>query len=98
MVLRNPAARRTRKILRKPKPIQFEEFATCIAWWNNREENENAWCIPAADILIDAGGKLLSANLDRKNPNGRMKPNTPNPLKPFRHIGKGKTNCIFWMK
>lgn len=61
-----------RKKYSKTKPIQFEEFAACIAWWNNREENENAWCIPAAEILkYDAGGKLLSANLDRKNPNRR---------------------------
>jgi type I restriction enzyme M protein len=27
----------------KTKPIQYEEFADCIAWWNNREENEQAW-------------------------------------------------------
>lgn len=61
-----------RKKYSKTKPIQFEEFAACMAWWNNRETNENAWRIPAAEILqYDAGGKLLSANLDRKNPNRR---------------------------
>ena len=43
-----------------------------MAWWNNRETNENAWRIPAAEILqYDAGGRLLSANLDRKNPTRR---------------------------
>jgi type I restriction enzyme M protein len=61
-----------RKKYSKTKPIQFEEFAACIAWWGKREANENAWCVPAAEILqYDAGGKLLSANLDRKNPNRR---------------------------
>jgi len=61
-----------RKKYSKTKPMQFDEFADCIAWWNDRRETENAWRIPAADILqYDAGGKLLSANLDRKNPNRR---------------------------
>jgi type I restriction enzyme M protein len=63
---------KTLKKYSKTKPIQFEEFAACIAWWSKREANENAWCVPAAEILqYDAGGKLLSANLDRKNPNRR---------------------------
>lgn len=61
-----------RKKYSKTKPIQFEEFAGCMAWWNDRQENENAWRVTAADILqYDAGGKLLSANLDRKNPTRR---------------------------
>lgn len=61
-----------RKKYSKTKPMQFEEFAACIAWWNKREANENAWCIPATDLLqYDAADKLLSANLDRKNPNRR---------------------------
>ncbi|MBV6441813.1 MAG: putative type I restriction enzymeP M protein [Saprospiraceae bacterium] len=61
-----------RKKYSKTKPMQFDEFAGCMAWWNDRHENENAWRIPAAEILqYDAGGRLLSANLDRKNPNRR---------------------------
>jgi len=61
-----------RKKYSKTKPIQLEEFAACMDWWNKREANENAWCVPAAEILqYDANGKLLSANLDRKNPNRR---------------------------
>jgi type I restriction enzyme M protein len=69
-----------RKKYSKTKPIQFEEFAACIAWWNNREENDNAWRIPAAEILqYDAGGKLVSANLDRKNPNRRNEPEYAEP-------------------
>ncbi len=53
----------------KTRPIQFEEFAECLAWWAQREENERAWKVRAADmILYDAGGNLLSVNLDVKNP------------------------------
>ena len=36
-----------RKNYTKTAPIQFEEFAACIAWWKKREENERAWKVPA---------------------------------------------------
>jgi type I restriction enzyme M protein len=59
-----------RKGYTKTRPIQFDAFAACIAWWNEREENEHAWRTPVADVLRrDAEGNLLSANLDIKNPN-----------------------------
>jgi type I restriction enzyme M protein len=32
-----------RKTYTKTKPLQYEEFADCVAWWKNREENERAW-------------------------------------------------------
>jgi len=48
----------------KTKPLQYEEFADCLAWWNDRKENERAWRVPAADILANG------CNLDLKNPNG----------------------------
>jgi type I restriction enzyme M protein len=32
-----------RKTYTKTKPLQYEEFADCLAWWKNREENERAW-------------------------------------------------------
>ncbi len=32
-----------RKSYSKTQPIQYEEFAPLLAWWNNREENERAW-------------------------------------------------------
>lgn len=54
-----------RKNYTKTKPVQFEEFADCIAWWNDRKENERAWRIPVKQI-IDNG-----YNLDIKNPNGK---------------------------
>ncbi|NUQ25370.1 MAG: N-6 DNA methylase [Saprospiraceae bacterium] len=60
-----------RKKYSKTNSMQYDEFAGCIEWWDNRTENENAWRLPVADILQYNGGKLISANLDRKNPNRR---------------------------
>jgi type I restriction enzyme M protein len=40
----------------KTKPLQFEEFAGCIAWWDNREENERAWKVPVDQILAQENG------------------------------------------
>lgn len=51
-----------RKNYSKTQPIQYEEFADCLAWWQNREKNERAWKVPAADILANG------CNLDIKNP------------------------------
>lgn len=52
-----------RKNYTKTKPIQFEEFKECIAWWNDREENEHAWKVPIENIVKSG------YNLDSKNPN-----------------------------
>ena len=54
-----------RKNYTKTAPIQFAEFATCIEWWNKREENERAWKVPATELLAN------NCNLDRKNPRGK---------------------------
>ena len=43
--------------------MRIEEFEPEKAWWDNREETENAWRVPIDDIV--AGGY----NLDLKNPN-----------------------------
>ena len=59
-----------RKNYTKTKPLQFEEFSDCLAWWHDRQENERAWKVPVAEILKYDGDTLLSANLDIKNPNG----------------------------
>lgn len=32
-----------RKTYTKTRPLQYEEFADCLAWWKNREENEYSW-------------------------------------------------------
>jgi type I restriction enzyme M protein len=53
-----------RKKYSKTKPMRFEEFADCRAWWGKREENERAWRVPIADLEISG------LNLDLKNPNG----------------------------
>ena len=54
-----------RKNYTKTAPIQFEEFAPLVAWWNKREENDRAWRVPAADLLANG------CNLDRKNPRAK---------------------------
>jgi type I restriction enzyme M protein len=54
-----------RKNYTKTAPIQFEEFAGLISWWNKREENERAWRVPAAELLANG------CNLDRKNPRAK---------------------------
>ncbi|VFN04648.1 MAG: type I restriction enzyme M protein [Candidatus Kentron sp. G] len=54
----------------KTKPMEYAEFGGCLAWWKAREENGNAWKVCAADVLkYDEAGRLVSANLDSKNPN-----------------------------
>ena len=58
-----------RKNYTKTAPIQFEEFADCLAWWKKREENERAWKVLASELVkFDGGGRLVSLNLDVKNP------------------------------
>jgi type I restriction enzyme M protein len=52
-----------RKNYTKTQPIQFEEFAPLLTWWNNREENERAWTVDAKAIANNG------YNLDIKNPN-----------------------------
>lgn len=53
-----------RKKYSKTKPMHFDEFAACQAWWTKRVENDRAWRVPIAEI--EAGGTY---NLDRRNPN-----------------------------
>ncbi len=61
-----------RKNYTKTQPIRFEEFAACIAWWGMREENDRAWKVPVEEILKYNGeGRLVSVNLDIKNPRGK---------------------------
>ena len=59
-----------RKQYTKTQPLQYDEFADCLTWWKERQENERAWKVKAAEVLrYDAVGNLLSVNLDVKNPN-----------------------------
>jgi len=62
-----------RKNYTKTQPMQFEEFAPCLEWWNKRKENGQAWKVKAQDVLkYDEKGTLLSVNLDIKNPNAKQ--------------------------
>ncbi len=59
-----------RKNYTKTKPLQYEEFADCLAWWKKRKENDRAWKVSAKDLLkYNGDGRLTSCNLDIKNPN-----------------------------
>ena len=46
----------------KSKPMQFEEFAECIAWFGKRIENERTWKVSVAELLANG------YNLDQRNP------------------------------
>ena len=46
--------------------MQFEEFKDCMAWWTKRKENDQAWKVPAKELLED------NCNLDRKNPRAKV--------------------------
>ena len=60
-----------RKSYSKTLPMQFEEFSDCIAWWDKRTATDHAWRVSSEQVLkYDPEGKLLSVNLDVKNPNG----------------------------
>lgn len=50
------------KAYSKTKPIKLSEFEPLKAWWNNREENEQAWRVDIESIRENGW------NLDIKNP------------------------------
>lgn len=52
-----------RKKFSKTKPMRFEEFADCQAWWSKRVENERAWRVSIDDIEHNG------YNLGVRNPN-----------------------------
>jgi type I restriction enzyme M protein len=54
-----------RKNYTKTQPLQFEEFADCIAWWGKRVENDRAWKVSVEELLANG------CNLDRKNPSAK---------------------------
>src|SRR5271157_5767892 len=50
-----------RKNYSKTKPIQYEEFADCLKWWNKRKENGRSWKVKASDVIKkDDDGNLGS--------------------------------------
>jgi type I restriction enzyme M protein len=54
-----------RKNYTKTAPLQLEEFAECLAWWDKRKKNDRAWKVPAVELLA------AGCNLDRKNPSAK---------------------------
>lgn len=67
-----------RKGYSKTRPIQFEEFAACQAWWGGRSrqgrvETDRAWRVPIAEVEADG------FNLDRKIP---RRPDDPSHRRP----------------
>ena len=50
----------------KTRPLQFEEFQPCLAWWESRRQNGRVWKIPAKKSK-----ESPDCNLDIKNPRGR---------------------------
>lgn len=59
-----------RKKYTKTKPMEYFEFEDCLQWWASRVENTQAWSVKAHDVIqYDTSGKLVSVNLDIKNPN-----------------------------
>ncbi len=55
-----------RKKYSKTAPMQFEEFADCLAWWSDRKDGAQAWKTSAAEIA------QRGYNLDLKNPNAKQ--------------------------
>jgi type I restriction enzyme M protein len=55
-----------RKQYTKTAPIQFEDFAGCLAWWPERADNDRAWKVAAEAILAS------NCNLDLKNPHAKQ--------------------------
>lgn len=53
----------------KTQPLQYEEFADCLAWWKKRKQSSQAWKVKASDVIKrSADGRVLEVNLDIKNP------------------------------
>lgn len=46
-----------RKKYTKTKPMEYAELDACLAWWDKREENANAWKVPFAERFDDALAK-----------------------------------------
>jgi type I restriction enzyme M protein len=50
----------------KTKPLSYEEFEDCRAWWDSRADNERAWRVPVEQLLAN------DCNLDQKNPHAKQ--------------------------
>jgi len=55
-----------RKKYSKTAPLQYDEFAPLLAWWRDRKESPQAWCVSAAEVQAN------NTNLDLKNPHAKQ--------------------------
>ena len=55
-----------RKKYSKTAPMQFDEFADCLAWWHDRKETPQAWKVVVGAVAA------RGYNLDLKNPNAKQ--------------------------
>jgi type I restriction enzyme M protein len=64
--------------------MRIQEFEPEKAWWPNREETEQSWCVPVEDIVA------RNYNLDIKNPNAIVNgPGDPDELlERYMHLSK----------
>jgi len=71
-----------RKNYTKTQPLRYDEFAPLLTWGEERGETAQAWKVTVDEVLkYDAEGRLLSVNLDLKNPSGGD---------PFEHVAPEK--------
>jgi len=70
-----------RKKYSKTAPLTFDELKPCLNWWNARQENEQAWKVYGPDLIeTDDKGRIISCNIDLKNPNAGDLVNHRTPL------------------
>jgi type I restriction enzyme M protein len=56
----------------KTRPMQFDEFSDCLAWWDRREGGPRAWKMNGPDLIRrDEAGRVVAVNLDLKNPTAK---------------------------
>lgn len=61
-----------RKKYSKTQPLKYEEFSECLKWWVKREAGAKAWKVSAKRLIQrDEDGRVLSVNLDQKNPHSK---------------------------
>ncbi len=58
-----------RKNYSKTAPLAYEEMNSCLQWWDAREKTECAWKVHGPDfVTTDEAGRVLTCNIDLKNP------------------------------
>jgi len=59
-----------RKKYSKTAPLLFEDMKPCIDWWSAREATDHAWKVSGKGLIeTDGQGRVISCDLDQKNPN-----------------------------